>query len=210
MEFNWEILEKKWLYYEFIWLKNFQDTKVNKLSKPNFEKKKISQKTFAFLFLLNNLERVVTKKELTEEYTRLTNKNTNDFQAARHLGNDGYDVQNHDYGIKGYKLVSLKPRSDFFNHRSKTITDGEIITNELFEELKLEYGYRCVVCTSDEGQKSRKIKSNSIVKLEKGHCDPRKPLSIDNCIPICQYCNGIYQNYAIFDKFGNITNWLKK
>lgn len=206
---SWENIKNLWVEYEEVFEQNFIDSKVVKLTKPKFEDKKISQLTFAFLYLYANQNKVISKKEMTEEYKKVTSSETNDFQAARHLGNKGYDVENYDHGINGYKLRSLKPRNDFFNNRSSEVESGEtIVTPEIFESLKKETGNICLVCTSEEGKLCRKPTANCIVMLEMGHMDPTKKLTVDNCIPMCQYCNGVYRNKVVWDKNGNVVKTL--
>lgn len=206
---NWENVETKWVEYEKLFEENFNNSKVVKLTKPKFDQKKISQLTFAFLYLYANQNEVITKKEMTEQYKKMTDSETNDFQAARHLGNRGYDVENYDHGINGYRLKSLKPRNDFFNNRTNEVVRGEtIVTPEIFESIKKETGFICLVCTSEEGKLCRKPTSNCIVMLEMGHMDPRKKLTVDNCIPMCQYCNGVYKNKVVWDKNGNVIKTL--
>ena len=63
---------------------------------------------------------------------------------------------------------------------------------ENFEELKKEYDYTCLTCGAKEGEKHRLYKSE-FVKLQRGHKDPEKSLSISNIIPQCQFCNRSYK-----------------
>jgi hypothetical protein len=84
------------------------------------------------------------------------------------------------------------------SHRTSTVT------KPIFEKLKGDYASRCAVCGSKEGERS--FKNNTIItRLEKGHCDPQLPLDIQNCIPICKYCNSVYKNSFIFNKRGIIV-----
>lgn len=81
------------------------------------------------------------------------------------------------------------------SHRSVTLT------SPIFKALKAEYDDRCAVCGSLENSPHFKNKA-LITRLEQGHCDPDKPLTVDNCIPICTYCNQVYRNTFIFNKRG--------
>ena len=45
----------------------------------------------------------------------------------------------------------------------------------------------CVNCGSKEGEPLR-WKRTVACKLQKGHMDPRKDLTYDNCIPQCAFC----------------------
>lgn len=44
-----------------------------------------------------------------------------------------------------------------------------------------------------------------IVVLQQGHMDPRKPLTLDNTIPQCQYCNQTYQEDFMFNEYGRVV-----
>lgn len=200
---TWKNLETLWDQYEQVFETNFKESGVKKVKKPDFINKKISQQTFALLFLMYNQERIISKKLLTDAYELISGKESNDFQAARHLGRMGYDISNKDSGINGYRLNSLSPRKIFFLNR-----EGNEITEEVWEDKKKEYNFRCPCCGSLEGEMMLKPDANGITKLEKGHMDPRKPLTWDNCIPQCQYCNGISLDGKIFDKNGNVIEIL--
>lgn len=83
------------------------------------------------------------------------------------------------------------------SHRSVTLTSAA------FGAIKALYDNRCAVCGSVEKRPHLKNKV-LITRLEQGHCDPNKPLTIDNCIPVCTYCNQVYRNNFIFNKRGLI------
>lgn len=78
------------------------------------------------------------------------------------------------------------------------------LTSDNFECIKQTHDHHCAVCGSIEGQHHLKNRA-LITKLERGHCDPRKPLDSNNCIPICTYCNQIYKDYFVFNKRGIIV-----
>lgn len=84
------------------------------------------------------------------------------------------------------------------SHRTSTVSAAQ------FSKLKETYGSRCAVCGSKEREYNLK-NNTTITKLEKGHCDPRLPLHLDNCIPICTYCNHVYKDKFIFNKRGIIV-----
>lgn len=76
-----------------------------------------------------------------------------------------------------------------------------------FNALKQCYGCRCACCGSLEGE--RHLKNDHLITvLERGHRDPRRPLTPDNCIPVCTMCNHVYKNHAVFNKRGFIVSWL--
>ena len=43
-----------------------------------------------------------------------------------------------------------------------------------------------------------------MIRLQKGHKNPSKPLNIANIIPQCDYCNQTYKNDFIFGDDGRI------
>lgn len=86
------------------------------------------------------------------------------------------------------------------------------LSNEQWETMLLEnYTYggipSCVNCGSQQGMPLR-WKLSEITVIQKGHCDPRKPLSVNNCIPQCQFCNQSYKNNYVFDKRGRVKEVL--
>lgn len=71
-----------------------------------------------------------------------------------------------------------------------------------FQDLKMAYHNRCATCGAEEGKKD--WRTGDIVTLQQGHMDPRKPLTIDNTIPQCAYCNQTYKDYFRFDENGHV------
>lgn len=98
----------------------------------------------------------------------------------------------------------VKPKNGFIlDKRNIEITENDWIN------ILEEYDYMCVNCGSKENEPLR-FSKNKITKLEKGHMDPRKDLTLNNCIPQCEFCNKSYKNKAIFNKHGIIINYKKK
>ena len=88
-------------------------------------------------------------------------------------------------------------------HRAK-VTGAKALA---WEPMKKLYGGRCACCGSVEGQ--RHLKNEHLVTtLEKGHCDPRRPLTDDNCIPMCKLCNMVYKDHAVLNRRGFVVQWL--
>ena len=88
-------------------------------------------------------------------------------------------------------------------HRAK-VTGAKALA---WEPMKKLYGGRCACCGSVEGQ--RHLKNEHLVTtLEKGHCDPRRPLTDDNCIPMCKLCNMVYKDNAVLNRRGFVVQWL--
>ena len=71
-----------------------------------------------------------------------------------------------------------------------------------FEQLKIAYGNKCATCGIEEGKKDSRM--DVIVKLQEGHMNPRKSLTLDNTIPQCQYCNQTYKDYFKFNEHGRV------
>jgi hypothetical protein len=170
----------------------------------DYRHKKINQALFALMFLVKYINEVVTKQELTEGWNKL-GKPTNDFQSARHLGLQyGYLIENSNSGISGYRLLTLtEPHPSFISNRRT-----QFFSEEEWEKTKQHVNNRCMTCGAFEGEKHYK-QQTLIVKLEKGHCDPSKPLTVDNTFPQCNYCNRIYKNKFEFDKRGNVRKQIK-
>ena len=72
-----------------------------------------------------------------------------------------------------------------------------------FTELKLAYRSKCATCGIEEG--TQDTRNQEIVRLQQGHMDPRKPLTLDNTIPQCQYCNQTYLDYFRFNEYGRVV-----
>ena len=92
----------------------------------------------------------------------------------------------------------------FIADKRKTMVKGDD-----WHCLKKEYGYMCVNCGSKEGEPMR-WKLTSTTVLQKGHMDPRKDLTLDNCIPQCSFCNQSYKDKAVFNKRGIVVDWIKE
>lgn len=178
---------------------------------PNL-KNKNDEYTHAILALIclahNYPNTNTTSKDELTSFIRYYHPKTNDAQEGRHLGMQyGWFVSTGTRGeitgekIPGgsYKLVTLeKPHPSYFGNRKTGVKTSD------FEELKKEYGYRCAVCGSKEGEAHR-IRKNCIVKLQEGHIDPTKDLISGNIIPQCQICNRPDRNRWIYDKNGRVT-----
>jgi len=165
-----------------------------------YNREKITQSLYAILFLLKYQNEIVSKTELTDGWNSLGNP-TNDFQITRHLGMQyGYYIEKSGSKIYGwYKLITLEsPHPSFIAiRRNQAFTESE------WEDLKKEYNYRCQSCGAIEGEQHYKDQT-LIVRIEKGHCNPFKELTLDNVFPQCNYCNQIYKNKFVFDKRGNV------
>jgi hypothetical protein len=171
-----------------------------------YNKNKLTQSVYAILFLLKYENEIVSKTELTDGWNSLGNP-TNDFQITRHLGMQyGYYIEKSGSKVFGwYRLITLeKPHPSFIAiRRNQTFTETE------WEALKKEYNYRCQSCGAIEGEHHYKDQT-LMVKIEKGHCNPFRELTLDNVFPQCNYCNQIYRNKFVFDKRGNVDYQIKR
>ena len=167
-------------------------------------KDKISQSLYTILFLLKYQGEKVTKQELTEGWVTF-GKPTNDFQSGRHLGLQyGYNIEKSGSKRESwYRLLNLtQPHPSFLpDRRNQEFTESEWI------EFKEAMGNRCWSCGAIEGELHYKDKSR-VVKLEKGHCNPKLPMTLDNIFPQCNYCNGLYKDNFVFDKRGNVHHQI--
>lgn len=171
---------------------------VKQLTRPTEDR--ISQATFGLLYVLKRIGQIVTKEEITKEYVKLTGNHTNDFQSLRHLGTQhGYDIVNNRGGIDGYRLNSMNVKPGYItNRRAIQFDDTE------WESIKKEYDNRCATCGDTDGEPTRYDKTK-ICKLQIGHMNPTKPLTLDNTIPQCEECNTQYTDKFIFNKYGRVV-----
>jgi len=144
-----------------------------------------------------------SKGELTQ-FIRQYYPDVTDVQQARHLGaQKGWFIVS---GTRGnshvtlepgeYQLITMeKPYPAFKGHRIEET--GE------WENLKKQYGYRCVTCGSEEGKPNIHW-SNTITRLQKAHKDPNKPLVAGNIIPQCEKCNRAGRNDWVYDERGRV------
>ena len=153
------------------------------------------------------ITRTISKDELTE-FIRHYDPKVLDVQQARHLGAQkgwfilsGTRNDNASENIKPgeYKLKTLEePYPGFTSERREELIDGDY-----WENLKMNYGYRCACCGSKEGEPHRYWKNTKTI-LQKGHKDPSKPLEAGNIIPQCEKCNRPDRNYWIYDDKGRV------
>ena len=147
-----------------------------------------NRKTLEFLY--QKLNQWISKEEIIGSI----GYDGNDLQAPRHLSREGWFIEQDNKA--NYKLVSVKKTyPNWIPDKRKT----NISTNS-FEELKQKYNYECATCGSKENKPHRH--TGKIVKIEKGHKDPDKDLTLDNIIPQCNYCNKRFKDTYKFDNYG--------
>lgn len=104
-------------------------------------------------------------------------------------------------GHNCFQLISFDKLSPKYNSEKRKTKP----TEKEFEEIKQKYNYTCVSCGNKEGEPHSK-NHYYITRLEMGHIDPNKNLTIDNCIPQCPYCNQRNKDDYIYDNQGGIES----
>ena len=165
--------------------------------------------SLVLIYLYSKIGKKVSKQELTE-FLKSMGIDSNDVQQARHLaqqsgwyilsGTRG-DSECKDFGIEPgeYMLKTISEPYPSYKQLKRT----ESLNASSWDELKLIYNYRCATCGSKEGENNYFYPA-SITTLQQGHKDPSKPLTIDNTIPQCPFCNRASRNYFVFDNKGRV------
>lgn len=160
-------------------------------------------------YLYNKVGKVVSKQELTD-FLRSMGFDINDVQQARHLAQQsGWYILSGTRGDSECKNLGIKPGEYMLKtiHEPypsyKNLKRTESLNASSWDELKKIYNYRCATCGSKEGENNF-LYPASITTLQKGHKDPSLPLTIDNTIPQCPFCNRASRNYFIFDNKGRV------
>lgn len=161
------------------------------------------------IYLFEHIGKKVSKQELTD-FLRTMGFEINDVQQARHLaqqsgwyilsGTRG-DYECKEYGIKPgeYMLKTIDEPYPSYKNLSRT----ESLNVSSWDELKKVYNYRCATCGSKEDEPSY-LYPASLTKLQQGHKNPSLPLTIENTIPQCAFCNRASRNYFVFDNKGRV------
>lgn len=194
----------------YTFIKNKMHKDINLPCLRDKKTRKYTIKGLSICFFTLNLDKIVRKEELIQ-YLAKYNVFSSDPQP-RHLGlqhgfyflimGSYHPVFKRNLKQGEYCLRSLnKQHPSFQSHRTGDVNARTFMT------LKKKYDSRCCHCGSQEGKPNYKNKL-SITSLEKGHMHPRKPLSINNCIPICSVCNHVYKDHAVFNKRGFVSKWI--
>ena len=116
-------------------------------------------------------------------------------QQVRHLKRVGWRDVSHRRGWHRIDFSGPDPDWLVRQHRA-----GGDIPSESWEEVKIRYRHRCAWCNTKEGDPQP---YNSVpVKLQQGHKDPHRPLTVDNMIPLCQYHNQAIQDKLVLNAQG--------
>lgn len=103
--------------------------------------------------------------------------------------NSGKTIHDTSMGCSFCRLHTMTEPNPMYN----ADTRKNAITTKEFEELKDIYCHKCATCGCESNH------------LQKGHKDPNKPLSKDNCIPQCPECNETNKNNIIFSDCGAVS-----
>jgi hypothetical protein len=161
------------------------------------------------VFFASRLGKVATKTELVE-FLRAMGCPSHDPQP-RHLGMQvglNFIVQGCFHpkakrALKRGEYCLLDLRTAHPNHSTMHRAKATLA----WDPMKRLYGFRCACCGSKEGEPHLK-NTHLVTTLERGHCDPRKPLTDQNCVPMCKLCNMVYKDKAVFNKRGFVVKWL--
>lgn len=189
-----------------VWNELFQDVQISEEDIKNMNDKELQ------LIFLYKYQKSFVHKDLVSEFVRKYKPNAGLDQQVRHLGtqnywyvlNKGAKVPDADELVpSGYNyLVSIEiPNPKAVRMALKRASRSSART---FQELKYVYDNKCATCGLEEGKLD--WRTGKKVKLQQGHMNPRKDLTLDNTIPQCEYCNQTYLDYFNFDENGRIVS----
>ena len=168
---------------------------------------KNTNKMYQLIYLFYFQGKAVHKDVITT-FVQEHNPKASGDQQIRHLSaQNGYYIlgkggeYNYEKVPSGYyMLITLtEPNPNWCNNIDKRRI---ALKDNNFDSIKKAYDYRCATCGEKEGNIHRYTGKKVI--LQKGHMNPNKPLTIDNIIPQCEYCNqNVYKNDFIFDEKGH-------
>jgi hypothetical protein len=153
-------------------------------------------------YLFEHKGNVVQKAECERVVCARLGIPTKDLQDLRHLGKQrGFDILQGGSLHEGkklkrgqYVLRGLVRTNDFWSIKRRDANDLDFVA------LKSKYNNACASCGAKEGRPHRY--TGQIVVLEKGHMDPSQPMTANNIIPQCPYCNKVAGDKWVWDKMG--------
>ena len=77
---------------------------------------------------------------------------------------------------------------------------GEAIPAETWEEVKARYDFRCAWRRIREGEAH--WFNSAVTRLQQGHKDPARPLTVENSIPLRQYHNQAMRDLLVLNDDG--------
>ena len=188
-----------------LWNESMEDMEINKDNINNMTDKELQ------MIFLYKYRKSFVHKDLVSEFVRKHKPRAGLDQQVRHIGtqcywyvlNKGAKVPDTDESVpSGYNyLVSVEmPNPKAIRMALKRASRSSAKT---FQELKYVYDNKCATCGLEEGKID--WRTGKKVKLQQGHMDPRKDLTLDNTIPQCEYCNQTYLDYFRFDENGRVV-----
>jgi hypothetical protein len=169
----------------------------------------LDSKELQLIFLCKYMKCFVHKDLISAFVQRFKPNHARD-QQVRHLGtqyywyvlNKGANVPDTDETVpSGYNyLVSIEMPNP--KAVSEVMKRSGRLAARSFIDLKYAYGCKCATCGIEEGKKDPR--NEELVILQQGHMDPREPLTLENTIPQCQYCNQTYKDYFQFNEYGRV------
>ena len=187
-----------------VWGNSLLKKDINSEDIPNMNDKELQ------LIFLYKYKNCFVHKDLVSEFVRKYKKNAALDQQVRHLGtqlywyviNKGAKVPDSEEIVpSGYNyLVSIEIPNPKAIKMIMKRANRSAARN--FEELVYVYDEKCATCGAKRGEID--WRTGKKVKLQQGHMDPRKQLTLENMIPQCEYCNQTYQDYFRFNDNGRV------
>ena len=182
---------------------------INEMSDEEFINY-LDVKELQLIFLYKHIHCFV-HKDIVSEFVLKYKPNAALDQQVRHLGtqllwyvlNKSAKVPDKDEVVpSGYNyLVSIETPNP--KAVALALKRSGRLAAKSFDDLKIVYENKCATCGIDEGKKD--TRNGLVVALQQGHMNPRKPLTLDNTIPQCQYCNQQYLDYFCFNEHGRVV-----
>ena len=178
----------------------FENSQAKKLGVKLPDKN--TQKYETLKYYWENKQKIVNKAEATSAVSKRLNISVIDLQALRHLAKqDGFDILQGPCEYNGiplkkgqYVFLGFDTVNQYWHFSRRKEDDLD------FQKVIKKYNNSCATCGAKEKKEHRY--TNQIVLLEKGHKNPNLPMTNDNIIPQCSYCNKRASNKFIFDDYG--------
>lgn len=115
-------------------------------------------------------------------------------QQVRHLRDKGWsDVAQR----KGWHQVNFDfPDTQFIRIQRRA---GNVSPTS-WDEVKIRYSNRCAWCRTSDGATHWATGRPAV--LQQGHRDPNRPLTLENCIPLCDYHNQALRDTLVLNAEG--------
>lgn len=152
--------------------------------------------------------RAVHKDDISALLAKLTGKPARD-QQVRHLKTqNGWHVLNRGDSHRENRaekftpdgchvLISTRmPSPSSVLQRRAAVRDGD------WQKILRHYGNKCASCGTAIGEYHRYDRTYKVETLERGHMNPKLPLTPGNIIPQCRWCNRTARGDFVFDEHG--------